>query len=410
MELYNALSNSIKSLFPNHYNSIGMYSLEYKFQSNYTLADIRRFIAEDVLVKTLQFYGYRTEHHILIDDLHANLTNGDLSQREWKKIFSETLSKYNISKDSKIHFATDNVKCSIQVISKLVEKGYARNVQRNIYFRDKGSSNTDERLLLFKMSNFDDIKFVSPFGMGCPTKKALEIGVGLKHLGGHIDILCQNKKTHSQEYNSAELVTKSLQKPWYDIAFCLPEINISEENDVSSLIENENFNPLVLRFMFLTGHYRSNMSLKKSGIEECSHAYSRLLRKIYLIDIEGGFQECAFRDYVEKFLNFLRKDLNTANAITLLFILLKDRRVNGKTKLEIVKTFDRVLGLNLTNMRHDTRHPQSSEIDILVERRSKFRREHKFSEADAIRDELTLRGLELIDTKRGTIYKIKEEL
>ena len=67
------------------------------------------------------------------------------------------------------------------------------------------------------------------------------------------------------------------------------------------------------------------------------------------------------------------------------------------------------MSLNLIGERHDSTHPQHEEIMAMIEKRLKLKKEHKFQEADAIREELMARGLELIDTREGTIYRVKEQ-
>ena len=126
-----------------------------------------------------------------------------------------------------------------------------------------------------------------------------------------------------------------------------------------------------------------------------------------MIPEDGELMEAAFNDYKEKFMNSLKDDINTANAITVVYDVLKDDSLNGKTKTELLRSFDKVLSLDLVTEKHDVIHPQDEEIKKLIEQRAEYKKNHMFQEADGIRNELAEKGIELIDTREGTIYKIK---
>ena len=79
--------------------------------------------------------------------------------------------------------------------------------------------------------------------------------------------------------------------------------------------------------------------------------------------------------------------------------------LQANSKFIIIET---VLSLDLISDKHESLHPQHDEIMELIAKRAEYKKEHKFTEADGIRDELTARGIELIDTREGTIYKIKD--
>ena len=127
-----------------------------------------------------------------------------------------------------------------------------------------------------------------------------------------------------------------------------------------------------------------------------------------MIKSEGDFKDSAFNDYNEKFMNALKDDLNTANAMTVLFDVLKDESLTGLTKRDLIRSFDKVLSLDLISEYHEKEHPQHEEIMALIEKRAEFKKQHKFTEADGIRGELAARGIELVDTREGTIYKMTE--
>ena len=103
------------------------------------------------------------------------------------------------------------------------------------------------------------------------------------------------------------------------------------------------------------------------------------------------------------FINEISNDLNTANAISVMYELLKDEQVNGHTKLELIKKFDKVFSVNLIK---ETSLEDDSEILELIEKRNEAKKSRDYELADSIRNELYNRGIELIDTREGTTYKV----
>ena len=99
----------------------------------------------------------------------------------------------------------------------------------------------------------------------------------------------------------------------------------------------------------------------------------------------------------------LSNDLNTANAITLVYDLLKDEMVNGHTKLELLRNFDKVLSLNLVAEKKIS--ADHDKIMKLIEARNDAKKKRDFELADTIRDELKAKGIIMIDTREGTTYK-----
>ena len=156
--------------------------------------------------------------------------------------------------------------------------------------------------------------------------------------------------------------------------------------------------------MCLNSHYRKQLVFSFHSLNSAEQAYLKLKNKISLIKDEGELSEGDFDKYKNMFIEYITNDLNTANAITLLYDLLKDDTVNGHTKIELVRSFDKVLSLDLLpevkEVRSDHEH-----IMKLIETRNEAKKAKNFELADAIRDELLSKGIALVDTREGTIYK-----
>ena len=127
------------------------------------------------------------------------------------------------------------------------------------------------------------------------------------------------------------------------------------------------------------------------------------LSKNQNIKPDGNKDENIFKDYDNKFKACLENDLGTSNAITLLYDLIKDESVNNTTKLELIKSWDTVLSLDLVK-EHNQREDHE-EIMKKIEERNIAKKNKDFAKADEIRNELLEKGIVLVDTREGTTYK-----
>ena len=175
-------------------------------------------------------------------------------------------------------------------------------------------------------------------------------------------------------------------------------------NQINSL-EEQGYNPLAFRFMCLNSHYRKQLLFTKDNLLQAENTYNKLLKRIANISKEGSIDDDLFIKYNDIFKRCLENDLNTANALSVLYELLKDNEVNGNTKIKIINEYDKVLSLDLCNRETDNNELDSDTME-LIEKRTQAKRDKNFAEADKIRDDLLSRGIRLIDTREGTSYEI----
>ncbi len=465
MKLYNTLTHKIEDFIPHTPEVVKMYTCGPTVYSFAHIGNLRSYISEDVLEKSLKYVGYYVQRAMNItdvghltgdsDDGTDKMVNSAKSEHKsvleiaeyYTDAFFRDCEKLNIRKPDIVSKATDNIDFYIEIIERLLEKGYAYQSNGNVYFditkvdeyyqltnhsiddmivgvrdgveADTGKRNPGDFVLWFTKSKFQDqeLKWDSPFGVGYPGWHIECTGISIANLGEYLDIHCGGVDNifphHTNEITQSE---SYLGHKWCNYWFHIEHLNMKNEKMgkskgnilTVSRLEEEGIDPLAFRYMCLNSHYRKILEFTMDGLLANQSGYKKLLNKISMIVKEGDFQDAAFKDYNEKFMNALKDDLNTANAITVLYDVLKDETINGNTKLELVRSFDKVLGLNLINDLHETLHPQHEEIMELIEKRAQFKASHQFAEADGIRDELAARGIELIDTREGTIYKMKE--
>ena len=174
---------------------------------------------------------------------------------------------------------------------------------------------------------------------------------------------------------------------------------------VTLLIE-KGYDPLSFRFMCLNSHYRKQLVFTYEALNQAEATLKKLRNKISNIVDEGELDEGEFSTYNDRFIKEISNDLNTANALSVMYELIKDEQVNGHTKLELIKKFDKVFSINIINEKNKN---EDKEILDLIEKRSEAKKNKDFELADSIRSELESRGIILVDTREGTTYKIVGE-
>ena len=158
--------------------------------------------------------------------------------------------------------------------------------------------------------------------------------------------------------------------------------------------------------MCLNSHYRKQMVFSYGNLDVAENAYKKLLNKISNINEEGSLEQDKFDHYNNRFIEYISDDLNTSNAITLLYEVIKDSSINGKTKIELIKSFDKVFSLNL--VKENTLSDKHDYIMSKIEERKIAKSNKDFELADKIRNDLLNEGIILVDTREGTTYKMEE--
>ncbi|MBR2858404.1 cysteine--tRNA ligase, partial [bacterium] len=170
-------------------------------------------------------------------------------------------------------------------------------------------------------------------------------------------------------------------------------------------LKQAGYDPLAYRFMCLNSHYRKQLVFSYNALEQAEITLNKLRKRISSLDASGDIQHDKFDLYNVRFKDELSNDLNTANCITVLYDLLKDSEVNGNTKLELIKSFDLVLGVNLINTKQIDNVLEKYILEK-IEERNKAKKDKDFKLADMIRDELLEKNIKLIDSREGTKYEL----
>ena len=374
--------------------------------------------------------------------------------------FFADCEKLNIKRPDVVQPATGCIDEYIRIVSGLLEKGYAYEAGGNVYFdtsklaryyvfndhneedlavgvregveEDTNKRNKNDFVLWFTKSKFEDqaLKWDSPWGVGYPGWHIECSGISLKYNGEYLDLHCGGVDNafphHTNEIAQSE---SYLGHPWCPQWFHVAHLNTTDgkmskskgEFLTVSLLEEKGYDPLSYRFFCLQSHYRKALVFTWENLDNAQGAYQKLLKKIAALTTDGEADPAVVQAYKDKFIQVMSNDLNTSMGITALYDALK-AKANDATKLAILASYDTVLGLDLlkkaVELRARAAASQSSQsggytitgegdpaIDALVQARYEAKKAKNFAEADRIRDELKARGIEIVDSKDGAVWK-----
>ncbi len=472
MYLYNSLSRKRELFTPNSENIVKMYTCGPTVYHFAHIGNLRTYIMEDVLEKALRYAGYNVKRVMNITDVGHLASDADTGEdkmlkgarREHKSVmeiarfytdaFFADCKKLNIKRPDVVEPATGCIDEYIQIVSGLLEKGFAYIAGGNVYFdtsklekyyvfndhdeedlavgvregveADANKKNKNDFVLWFTRSKFEDqaLKWDSPWGVGYPGWHIECSGIAMKHLGGDLDIHCGGIDNafphHTNEIAQSE---SFLGHKWCNYWFHVHHLNTNDgkmskskgEFLTVSLLEEKGYDPMAYRLFCLQSHYRRNLVFSWENLDNAAATYEKLIARIAPLKNEGEVDQAALDALKERFLTALNSDLNTSLAITAVYDVLK-AKTNDATKLAAIRDFDRVLSLNLLEAAEALRQKQAEEakqdgqeadpeIDGLIAARAAAKKARDFAEADRIRDQLKAMGVEIIDTPQGVKWK-----
>ena len=469
MYLYNSLSHKKELFTPRDPQLVKMYTCGPTVYHYAHIGNLRTYIMEDVLEKSLRYLGYPVKRVMNITDVGHLSSDADTGEdkmlkgaaREHKTVmevakyytdaFFSDCDKLNIKRPDAVEPATNCIPEYIQMITTLLDKGYAYLAGGNVYFdtsklekyyvfndhdeedlavgvregveEDTNKRNKNDFVLWFTKSKFEDqaLKWDSPWGVGYPGWHIECSCISMKHLGEYLDIHAGGIDNafphHTNEIAQSE---SYLGHPWCNYWFHVHHLNTDNgkmskskgEFLTVSLLQDKGYDPMAYRYFCLQSHYRRNLVFSWENLDNAAGAYEKLIAKIATLNPEGDVDQGAFEQLKEKFTGALNGDLNTSLAITALYDVLK-AKTNDATKLYALGDFDKVLSLNLLEAAKTLREKQAQEerasadpeIDGLVQARTEAKKAKNFAEADRIRDQLKAMGVEIIDTPQGTKWR-----
>lgn len=459
MKVYNTLTRKKEELVPITPGEIKMYACGPTVYNYIHIGNARPLCIFDILRRYLEYRGYNVkfvQNFTDIDDKIIRRANeehvdfSEISERYIKEFWTDA-DGLNVRHATINPKATENIDAIIQIISTLIEKGYAYEAQGDVYFstekfKDYGKLShqpledleAGARIMVgevkrepmdfavWKAAKPGEPAWDSPWGKGRPGWHIECSAMNWRYLGDTIDIHCGGQDLifphHENEIAQSECFTgKPFAHYWMHNGYInVDNVKMSKSLGnfftVRDVAEKYGYEPI--RYLLISAQYRSPINYSTDIIEQCIAALNRLYTCRDSLDFELKNAADAEHDgdktiidgfdkYREQFISAMDDDLNTADAIASIFELVRDINTNvvGKTPSKAlvegaIAMFDEltgVLGL-VYNRKTET---LDSDVEALIEARTNARKGKNWAEADRIRDQLKEMGIVLEDTAQG---------
>lgn len=464
IKVYNTLNKKKEEFIPLTPGEVKMYVCGPTVYNFFHIGNGRTFIVFDTIRRYFEYRGFKVDfvqNFTDIDDKMIKKANEEGTTV--KKIGDTYIKEYYQDADAlNIERATVNPRATefigeiIKFVKGLVDKGYAYEVDGDVYFSTKkfqgygklsgqniedlqsgARISVDERkkdpmdFAIWKAQKPGEPAWNSPWGIGRPGWHIECSCMAKKLLGETIDIHAGGSDLkfphHENEIAQSEALTgEPFARYWLHSAF----VNVNNEK-MSKSLNNfftareilERYDADVIRFLMLSAHYRQQLNFSEDLLESAKASVERIYNAIgnleNLIDEvsreEMNEEEKAYLEslnkYKEKYIEKMDDDFNTADAITAIFDLIKDTNTNitidsskelAQKALELI----RELGAPLGMFQKSTKGNLEEEIEALIAKRQQARKDRDFALADKIRDELKDRGIVLEDTPQGVRWKM----
>mgnify|MGYP000191499590 CR=1 FL=1 len=432
------------------------------------IGNARALVAADVVRRYLEYKGYEVLHVSNITDVDDKTIRRakelGLSLQQLGEIYSEAyfedLERLNVKRPHINPRATQHINEMIELIQTLIDKGYAYEVDGDIYydvskFEDYGklSGNKAEALkmgarievdprkrnpadfALWKGRKGDEPAWLSPWGWGRPGWHIECSTMAMKYLGEYFDIHMGGKDLifphHENEIAQSEAATgKPFVKYWLHNEWVTVggrKMAKSLGNFITVREALERYNPQVLRFFLVSAHYRSPIDFNEENLKHAERNLERILNAVERFsglrerDKKTGKDEKLLHELERmkaKFEAAMDDDFNTPLAISAILEFMKvlntymeaEEEVDASTKEEVIGALSRVL--DVLGIRVEIRRAERPElvddlISLIVDVRQKLRERKDWEVADEIRDRLRELGVSLEDTPEGTVWRIE---
>jgi len=406
-------------------------------------------VFEDVLRRTLRFNGYEVRHVMNITDVGHLESDADEGEdkmekgarregldvwelaRKYEVAWLHDMARLNIERPEVICRATEHIPEMIELVQKLLERGYAYVTEDAVYYDTskfpdyaklarldlrglqagaggrvtvQGSKRHPNDFALWFMNRPRHImQWDSPWGRGYPGWHIECSAMSMKYLGPTFDIHCggvdhipvhhTNEIAQSEGATGQPFVRYWLHGEWLLIG--TEKMSKSAENFITlQTLVDRGYDPLAYRYLCLQAHYRSELRFTWEALDAAQQG----LRRLYGIspERESLTDSKAYEDVRAEVLNALNTDLNVPQALGLL---------NRYDSYRLWLEFDQVLGLDIaerSRVREDALPP---EVQQLIAQRNEARKARNWTESDRIREELIKMGYEVGDGPQGTTVR-----
>lgn len=458
---FNTLSRQKELFKPTQEKKVQIYTCGPTVYHYVHIGNLRTFIFEDLLRRTLKFFNYRVMQVMNLTDVDDKTIRGALKEKvslndftsKYKEAFFEDLKTLKIEPAEHYPAATDYIPQMIQMIETLLKKGMAYlGSDQSIYFPiskfpnygclshfklgelkmggservavDEYDKENVADFVLWKAYEPDrdgDIFWESPFGKGrpgwhleCSTMAIELLGETLDiHVGG-IDNMFphhENEIAQSEAYSGKRFADLWMHAEHLIVDGKKMSKSLGNFFTLRDLLQR-GYSGVEIRYMLLHTHYKTQLNFTLAGLDAVKSSLGRLQDFIYrLLHYEGGKEGEVFEFHLEKaaheFARGLADDLNISHALAALFDfvrevnILLDEKIISRDSAERALLFLKQLNQVLDVLDFSQTSDIPSEIQDLFEKRAIARKEKNWTLADELRDQITAKGYAIEDGISG---------
>jgi cysteinyl-tRNA synthetase len=468
LKVFNTLGRKEEEFTTYKEGKVGMYACGPTVYDYAHIGHGRKYVGDDIIKRALRYLGYEVTHVMNITDVGHLVSDGDEGEDKLEKgaakqgktvwevaefftqDFLQEMDKLNVERAEVLPRATDHVPEQIAMIEKLFANGYAYDTPEAVYFDvakfpdysklfgqdisekevgvrdevkvDSNKHNPADFVLWFKrVGKYEHhmMHWDSPWGDGFPGWHIECSAMSTKYLGDQFEIHTGGEDHvsihHPNEIAQSEAATghKPFVKYWVHHAFLKVDNqkmskSLNNFYRVTDVVE-KGYDPLALRYLYLTAHYRKPINFTWESLEGAQTALNKLRAKLEewqrSLRAETPLAPAADSTFRQKFVETLEADFNTPEALAVVWELTKSE-LDNEVKLKTLLEFDQVLGLQLeswlSNPHRGTVAEVPAEAKALLEQRLQARADKNWAESDRLRDELQEKfGLTVKDTADG---------
>jgi cysteinyl-tRNA synthetase len=455
LHFFDTYTRTIRNFAPLHGNEVGLYTCGPTVYDYAHIGNLRTYIFEDLLRRTLEFNGFTLKHVMNITDVGHLVSDADTGEDKMEKgsrrmgksaweiaefytqAFINDLKCLNIKEPDIWCRATEHIPEQIDLIRCIEAKGYSYRTSDGIYFDtsklleyghlgridieglqagtriDIGEKQNPTDFALWKFSPPNQqrqMEWDSPWGKGFPGWHIECSAMSVKYLGPYFDIHCGGEDHITVHHPNEIAQTQAcygthLANFWMHGYFLqLEDARMAKSSGdflrLQVLIDR-GYDPLAYRFYDMSAIYRVKLNFSWESLESAAKSLDRLRNMVYSWGAPGSIDE----EFANQFKKQINDDLNLPKAVAVTWELARSSLPDAVKKATIL-LFDQVLGLKLGDWQ-PVEEIIPTEIQVLVADRQQMRREKRWSDADAIRQKIIDAGYEVEDTPQGP--KIKSQ-
>ncbi|MFO7963804.1 MAG: cysteine--tRNA ligase [Desulfobacterales bacterium] len=456
LKLFNTLSRTEETFVPITPHKVSVYSCGPTVHARMGLGECRRFVFSDLLCRYLEYRGLSVKHVMNVTDLDDKTIQGsekagiDLPEftRHYVRAFMEDLESLRIKPADHYPKASEHVDDMIRMARKLVEKGYAYEKLKSLYFDisrfsdygrlsgvdidkirvgatvdlDDYEKDNPRDFTLFKRTKLSELRrgifSKTQWGNVRPSWHIQCAAMAMKYLGETYDIHASSRELvfphHENEIAIARAVTGKIPaRYWIHCERVLVNGKKIGENGNRLTLEtlyHSGYSGREVRYWLLSGHYRKPLTFSKNRLDNAARGlrrFDQVIQTLMRLDAQApplDELDQIIYDLRHGFIAAMDDDLNVSAALASIFKkvrqvnhLISDHCINGQDALKIVDAFKQIDAVLQVFDFSDT--PPGSDVQALIAERNRARTEKNFERADQIRDQLKSMGITLLDPK-----------